>query len=144
MPPSRRTLRDIMDVTEGEGAVPPPFSFRDGEKELQVSYGKEVELADSLIDLQQNEERATPIEEQLLETLKKESDEASEKPSDFSAFRELKSAWNSLPWAEKKNFKQDQVSECFEESLDSREGDNPNTPKENCQDSKGKEELHTS
>ncbi|KAK8693635.1 hypothetical protein V6N13_071210 [Hibiscus sabdariffa] len=142
MSPSFRTLRYIMEVTEEAGAVPPPS--RDGEKELQVSYGKEVELADSLIDLQHKEERTTPIEERLLETLKKESDEASEKSSDFSALLELKSAWNSLPSAEKKNFKEDQVSECFEESLDSREGDNPNISKKNCQDSNRKEESYKS
>ncbi|GMI66760.1 cytosolic invertase 2, alkaline/neutral invertase I [Hibiscus trionum] len=85
MSPSFRSLRDLMEVTEEAAAVPPPSptpSSGDSEKELEASSGKEVELADSLIHLQQKEERTTPIEEQLLETLKKEieSTEKLEKP----------------------------------------------------------------
>ncbi|XP_039058099.1 probable alkaline/neutral invertase F isoform X1 [Hibiscus syriacus] len=122
-----------------------------------------MEPADSLFYLQQKEERRTPIAEQLLETLEKESDEASEKSSDFSALQGFKSAWYSLPSAEKKNFKEDEVSECFEEPLlgsletddvksthngeaplESREGENPSIPKEKCQDSIGKGESYKS
>ncbi|KAE8728895.1 Cytosolic invertase 1 [Hibiscus syriacus] len=116
-------MRDIIEVTEEAGAVPlpsPTLFPGDGEKELEDLSGKEVKEADSLIYLQLKEERITPIAEQLLETMEKESDEATEKSSDFSSYKEFKSAWNSLPSAGKKCFKEDEVYECFEEpSLDS-------------------------
>ncbi|KAK8711367.1 hypothetical protein V6N13_146651 [Hibiscus sabdariffa] len=145
MSPSFRSLRDFLEVTDV--VADPPPSSGDFEKELEASSGKEVEMVDYLIDLQQKEERTTPIDGQLSETLEKESDKASEKSSDFSAFQEFKSAWNSLPSADK-----DGVSECFKEASSgslatdnvTREGENPNITIEKCQGSVGKGESYQS
>ncbi|KAK8588082.1 hypothetical protein V6N12_022539 [Hibiscus sabdariffa] len=80
-----------------------------------------------------------------------------------SGKEEFKSALNSIPSAEKRNLKEDEVSECFEEpssgslatdnvksthngvvSLESREGENPSIPIEKCQGSVGKGESYKS
>ncbi|KAL1142626.1 hypothetical protein V6Z11_A11G107900 [Gossypium hirsutum] len=163
------TSLNFLEVTNEAGAAPrPPSSTpfsEDSEKEVEASSGKEVEPVDSLnlIDLQQKEERTTLIEEQLSETLEKESDQVSEKSSDFIVFRKCKFAENSLPSQEKNIFKDDGVSEYVEKpssgsletdnvkstnngkaSLESREGGTSYTRKEKCQDSVGNEESYTS
>ncbi|MBA0652755.1 hypothetical protein Goklo_019985 [Gossypium klotzschianum] len=163
------TSLNFLEVTNEAGAAPrPPSSTpfsEDSEKEVEATSGKEVEPVDSLnlIGLQQKEERTTLIEEQLSETLEKESDVVSEKSSDFIVFRKCKFAENSLPSQEKNIFKDDGVSEYVEKpssgsletdnvksthngkpSLESREGGTPYTPKEKCQDSVGNGESYTS
>ncbi|TYH43203.1 hypothetical protein ES332_D11G111900v1 [Gossypium tomentosum] len=163
------TSLNFLEVTNEAGAAPrPPSSTpfsEDSEKEVEATSGKEVEPVDSLnlIGLQQKEERTTLIEEQLSETLEKESDVVSEKSSDFIVFRKCKFAENSLPSQEKNIFKDDGVSEYVEKpssgsletdnvksihngnpSLESREGGTPYTPEEKCQDSVGNGESYTS
>ncbi|MBA0860340.1 hypothetical protein Goshw_016727 [Gossypium schwendimanii] len=163
------TSLNFLEVTNEAGAAPrPPSSTpfsEDSEKGVEATSGKEVEPVDSLnlIGLQQKEERTTLIEEQLLETLEKESDVVSEKSSDFIVFRKCKFAENSLPSQEKNIFKDDGVSEYVEKpssgsletdnvksthngkpSLESREGGTPYTPKEKCQDSVGNGESYAS
>ncbi|KAG8477507.1 hypothetical protein CXB51_030075 [Gossypium anomalum] len=158
------TSLNLLEVTNEAGAAPrPPSSTpfsEDGEKEVEASSGKEVEPVDSLnlIGLQQKEEHTTLTEEQLSETLEKESDQVSEKSSDFIVVRKCKFAENSLPSQEKNIFKDDGISEYVEKpssgsletdnvkstnngkaSLESREGGTPYTPKEKCQDSEENE-----
>ncbi|MBA0589739.1 hypothetical protein Gorai_018472 [Gossypium raimondii] len=163
------TSLNFLEVTNEAGAAPrPPSSTpfsEDSEKEVEATSGKEVEPVDSLnlIGLQQKEERTKLIEEQLSETLEKESDVVSEKSSDFIVFRKCKFAENSLPSQEKNIFKDDGVSEYVEKpssgsletdnvksihngkpSLESREGGTPYTPKEKCQEFVGNGESYTS
>lgn len=89
---------------------PRKLSAGDSEKELEASPGKEVESADSLIDLKQNEERTMPTtEKQHLETLEKESDEP-------------KLTQNS-EHSEEKMISKEEVYEYLEESLCSLEAE---------------------
>ncbi|XP_022769740.1 probable alkaline/neutral invertase F [Durio zibethinus] len=156
------SLRDLLvDTKEAEAAptLSSTLSAEYSEKELEASLGKEVNSADSLFDLQQKEECTIPIEERPSETMEKESDEASEKFSDFMVFEKSKFTEKSLHSQDENISKEEEeVSESLEKpspsletedvkstdkgktSLESSHRESPNIPKEICLDSVGKGE----